>query len=435
MNQWLAFSRSDDPVHIVIPMLFAFILIGIIQGRAFDAVTWSSISHLMQSSWWVLLLQSDASAGNFFGKVIRWRVFGISTLVSFVTICLIVAGFLTPKPLYEKIVASNGLHDVDFAFVSGRCGLSLAGNRLTVADPSYYGRATLEPQSINRRCGWNLFIDCPYSIYDDATIRTKYVNHTVVNSTVPTITRELFISGTGTGTVANLFDIQFRAYNLAKSDYVDNNATRAIGRLEVLPSMILNGGYQIVNGLIIDAFHGGIGIRNHTVPKGTELGAVWTEDILWIIPESRCTDTNLSLHFSVNDIAGSSYRGKNGFLRDDGGLSRIGSQVPQPQWNKGQEWKKVSATPDLKRNADILAWWNNQFVAQALNITSSREGDIHSEELVTYGQMSDPGVLKISSVDGLFLDSLAYDKAGTPQYALESQFKDYGMSTPTTIED
>jgi hypothetical protein len=106
-------------VHILIPMLFAFILVGLIHGRSFDAVTWSSISHLLQSSWWPLVLQSDAAAGNFFGKVIRWRVFGISTLVTLVTTCLIVANFLTPKPLYEVVTASHGLHDADFTFAPG----------------------------------------------------------------------------------------------------------------------------------------------------------------------------------------------------------------------------------------------------------------------------------------------------------------------------
>ncbi|KAJ9607834.1 hypothetical protein H2200_007913 [Cladophialophora chaetospira] len=268
-------------------------------------------------------------------------------------------------------------------------------------------------------------MDCPHSIYDDPAIRNRYINHTVVNSTIPAVTTELFTSGTRNGTVANLLDIQFRAYNLANDWYVDNNATRAVGRLEVLPSMILNPGYYLVNGLVVDAFRGGIGIRNHTIPKGVALGATWTEDILWIIPETQCTNTNLSLHFSVNDGA-TSMAGDNGYLQDDGGFSDISPEVPQPPWNVGDQWKKVASTPQLKRSADILAWWNNQFVAQALNLTSSEKGAFYTEEFVTYGQLSSPGVIKISSMDGMFMDSLYYDKNSSAQMALANKFKDYG---------
>ncbi|EXJ73696.1 uncharacterized protein A1O5_03458 [Cladophialophora psammophila CBS 110553] len=350
--------------------------------------------------------------------MVRWRVFGVSLLVTLATVCLVVANFLTPKPLLEKIVPSRGLHDVEFFYVPD-------------TDPSYYGRATLERQTIDRRCGWQLYMDCPHSIYDDPSIRNQYVNHTVINSTIPDVTRNLFTSGTRTGTVANLLDIQFRAYNLVNNIYVDNNASRAVGRLEVLPSMILNKGYYLVNGLIIDAFKGGIGIRNHTVPGGLELGATWTEDILWVLPETRCTNTNLSLHFSVNGNASNSMSGDDGYLRDDGGFSDISAEIPLPQWNDGDQWKDVGSTPQLKRSADILAWWNNQFVAQVLNLTSSQKGAVYTGQFNTFGYLSQPGAIKISSVDGMFLDDIYYKKQAT----LESKFENYGVRCSGYYDD
>ncbi|OAP65446.1 hypothetical protein AYL99_01418 [Fonsecaea erecta] len=403
-------------LHIVIPLLFAFVLVGIVRDRSFDAVTWSSISHLLQSSWWPLLLQSDGAAGNFMGKMVRWRVFGVSMLVTLATICLVVANFLTPKPLQEKINPSRGLHDVEFHYVT---------------DPSYYGVATLDRQGVNRRCGWQKWMDCPHSIYDDPAVRNQYINHTVINSTIPDVTRELFTSGTKVGTVANLLDIQFRAYNLVNNIYVDNNASRAVGRLEVLPSMILNKGYYLVNGLIIDAYKGGIGIRNHTVPGGLELGATWTEDILWVIPETRCTNTNLSLHFSVNGNASNSMSGDDGYLRDDGGFSEISPEIPKPQWNDGDKWKDVGGTPPLKRNADILAWWNNQFVAQVLNLTSSEKGNVYTGQINTFGSLSVPGAIKISGMDGGFLDDIYYKKQPT----LQSKFENYGTRCSGYYDD
>jgi hypothetical protein len=107
------------PVHIIIPMLFAFILVGFVRDRQFDAVTWSSISHLLQSSSWPILLRSDGAVGNLKGKLTRWRIYLISLCVTLTTICLVVANFLTPKPLKEVIQASSGSHVADFQYAAG----------------------------------------------------------------------------------------------------------------------------------------------------------------------------------------------------------------------------------------------------------------------------------------------------------------------------
>ena len=266
-------------------------------------------------------------------------------------------------------------------------------------------------------------MDCPHSIYDDATIRNQYVNHTVINSTIPLVSQKPFGKVTRTGTVSGPLDIQFRAYTLVNNSYVDNAAPRPIGRLESLPSNILNPGYRLVEGLIIDASQGGVGIRNHTIPSGVNLGATWTEDILWIIPETKCTNTNLSLHFSVNNNASVSHSGDYGYLRDDGGFSEISPEIPLPRWNEGNKWKDVGSTPRLKRSSEILAWWNNQFVAQTLNISSSHKGKIYTDQLSTYGTLSEAGSIKISPVDGMFLNDLYYNERNDTK----AQFRDYGQ--------
>lgn len=103
------------------PMLWAFVLVAIVRGKQFDAVTWSSISHTLQSSSWPLVLQSDAAVGNFFGKNVRWRVFALSQVITFTSVCLIVAHFLTPLPLVEIMRPTFGSDNADFAYAPGKC--------------------------------------------------------------------------------------------------------------------------------------------------------------------------------------------------------------------------------------------------------------------------------------------------------------------------
>lgn len=106
-------------VHSIVPMLWAFILVAIIRGQQFDAVTWSSISHTLQGSSWPLLLRSDGAVGNFLGKNVRWRVFLISQCITFASLCLIVAHFMTPIPLVEVIRPTGSLHDAEFVHAPG----------------------------------------------------------------------------------------------------------------------------------------------------------------------------------------------------------------------------------------------------------------------------------------------------------------------------
>lgn len=100
-------------------MLWAFVLVSVIKDRQFDAVTWSSISHTLQSTSWPLVLQSDGAVGNFVCKAVRWRVFMISQSIAFASLCLIVAHFMTPIPLFEEVRVSSELNDAEFAYAPG----------------------------------------------------------------------------------------------------------------------------------------------------------------------------------------------------------------------------------------------------------------------------------------------------------------------------
>lgn len=100
-------------------MLWAFVLVSVIKDRQFDAVTWSSISHTLQSTPWPLILQADGAVGNLLGKTIKWRVFAVSQCIAFASLCLIVAHFMTPIPLFEEIRVTSELSDAEFAYAPG----------------------------------------------------------------------------------------------------------------------------------------------------------------------------------------------------------------------------------------------------------------------------------------------------------------------------
>lgn len=63
-----------------------------------------------------------------------------------------------------------------------------------------------------------------------------------------------------------------------------------------------------LEGLIVDTKLDGIGFRKHGIPSMNHFGYVWTEDLLWVQPETSYVNTNLALDFTIsnsplNDIA------------------------------------------------------------------------------------------------------------------------------------
>ena len=204
---------------------------------------------------------------------------------------------------------------------------------------------------------------------------------------------------------------------------MNNNATIVRGQPRPLSSFTLDQGFYLVEGLIVDATTGGIGLRNHTVPLGTPLGAQWEEDILWIEPVTACAATNLSFHFSIS--SDNFYSTTNGYMRNDGGFSILGTPVPTPRWDDDDNqnnWRVIAAVPDLQNRANVAAWWNNYFVAQQLGINSSETGQIFDTQFQNYGGAASPSSIIISGMDGTFLDNNFYS---TPT-SNEADFEAYG---------
>ena len=98
-------------------------------------------------------------------------------------------------------------------------------------DKSFYGKGTLSRPShaINRTCGWDLYFDCPDSIYDDPNVRTQYEGHIVINSTIPFTTTQPFSTTVIGSTIASPLDIQFRNWYERSDIYIDNGELGVVG--------------------------------------------------------------------------------------------------------------------------------------------------------------------------------------------------------------
>jgi hypothetical protein len=107
-------------VQIVLPLTFAVVLVGLIKNREHDAATWSAISQQLQVTHWPLLLRSDSGTGNWLSKRIEWRVFFLSVLGLIGTASIIVAGFLTPRPLVESIRPLDKAQLAQFQYIAGK---------------------------------------------------------------------------------------------------------------------------------------------------------------------------------------------------------------------------------------------------------------------------------------------------------------------------
>lgn len=116
---------------------------------------------------------------------------------------------------------------------------------------------------------------------------------------------------------------------------------------------------------MVDMKNGGIGFRNHSAPVWQPYGSVWTEDLLFIEPETACVDTNITLDFS---ISGDSSMGDivDLVLTDRGGFVNINHTYPRWDRDSGQ------THPDLWLRAYKAAWLNNAYTMAFMNVTNFR---------------------------------------------------------------
>jgi hypothetical protein len=143
-----------------------------------------------------------------------------------------------------------------------------------------------------------------------------------------------------------------------------------------METLILNNAFQPVEGLIVDTVNGGIGFRNHIFPPGFQHGVTWTEDLLFIEPETVCVDTNLTLNFTIATTPNTSTIITNLVLTDRGGFANLHHTIPEFNISDPQR------NPDLFGRAYTAAWLNNFYTALYYNVTDESQAFTYLDSFV-----------------------------------------------------
>jgi hypothetical protein len=334
-----------------------------------------------------------------------------SLAIPLVAILTAIAGVVTPLGLYEDSTTRS----------------SVAGSFQYVRDSGGFwdGTSPRKGLEFSRFCTFILAPGpCPFN--DDTLIFTKNSSTSTwsypdgLHSRVAPVVKEIYSSGTKNRatTVSNFFDIEWRQLTTTSGETYDNGTAYAVGAFRQLDSVLLWDDYRPVEGLVVDAKGGGIGFRNHTVPTGLTRKASWSEDLLFIEPETVCVDTNTTLDYTITSNLSSNSLFVGYRLTDRGGFADLSHDRPWYDKNNSQ------ANPDLWRRAYKSAWFNNYYSMVYFNITpprnntvglaafdyvTSKVGDSYPIKLPVSKSLADMG-LEISSLYGGYLfegDSLS----------------------------
>ena len=270
-----------------------------------------------------------------------------------------VAGIVTPLGLYEDVV-TTGSRTASFIYASD-------------TGPFGYARLPRSNLGFNRRCGNSLPILCPG--INDRYERVDNPNGTITvtmdswDGRIPQSRYEYFESGLSrnSSTISSFWDIEWRNYNyqqdLTQNLPYMNTSKYIIGVYQNFDSLVLRDGIQLIDGLIVNPQTGALGFRNHTVPANINNSAAWSEDLLFVEPESVCVANNLTLEFTVGSFS-DVHNFSEVRLIDNGGFA-----------NLNRDFKvRVNGTDaqdnlNLTNRAYIAATLNNLLTAAYYNLT------------------------------------------------------------------
>ena len=325
---------------------------------------------------------------------------------------LAIAAVVTPQGLYETIVVASQPEPRSFDYA---------------LDVSVLGAGTMPRSDLgfNRYCGGYPFWACPGAKLESSISESEWNETTeweYYDTRIPRIVDEIFTSGLQQfdGSVSGPFDVEWRTHRLHNDSAFNNGSDFVVGDYRQLTTLVLNDKVEVVEGLIVDSRNGGVGFRNHSIPSsGLEYGARWSEDILFVLPETQCVNTNLTLDYEVTDgslsVGHPSVR-----LTDRRGFANIDREYEY--WDVTDLRNDTQNTLDLRARAFRGAWLSNGRTMQVLNVT----GAIRGEDRFSYVNSSvgrqfrlfdpdvdsfliDPRIIHSTSAYGSYLPQLQYD--------------------------
>jgi hypothetical protein len=263
---------------------------------------------------------------------------------------LSIASVITPLGLYETIAPGSSAVQQSFVYSP---------------DTGAMGYDTLPRSNLpfNRQCGFVGWVNCPVSntvvIMNDTAQTINYPYG--VNITIPQEKIDAFQSGleTMSPTVSSVWDIQWRSYNILSDSALNNGSKYVTGSFRQMQTMVLE---------TVNTQTGGIGFRNHTTPSSSSYGNTWSEDLLFIEPQTSCVDMNITLDFVLNATY-SSVEITGVVLTDRGGFANANKTQPR-------EPNNYNAQLDLdpQRRAYKGAWLSNSLTMAYLNVTNPAVG-------------------------------------------------------------
>jgi hypothetical protein len=281
-------------------------------------------------------------------------------MVPLIALLISLAGVITPLGLYEQDENASESTSATFQYVK---------------DTSTFlqGTSPRDNKTFTRTCNYSptCLAPCPYT--SDVTIVSSdglQSNCTTLygtNTTVPNILHDIYMSGTKKRrtTISNYFDIQWRQLTTQYNKNYNNGTPIAVGVFRPLESFALREDVRPVEGLIVDSKNGGVGLRNHTLPVGHTRGATWTEDLLFLEPETECVNLNVSIDFEISTSSktSSGIAVTKLFMTDHGGFVHINKTNPE------HDAENSDNKPDLKTRAYKAAWYTNGINMLFMNIS------------------------------------------------------------------
>lgn len=279
-----------------------------------------------------------------------------------------ITSIVTPLGLYDVVKPASSQTNAPFGYIR---------------DPSAFGYGT-PPRSdapFTRVCG---DIACPGTVAEQNCTKMGLgeVCSSVYDALIPDDLKGIFRDGPSSfsDSVSSIFDIQWRSYRNSTGYIVGSYLVPFFRQLSFL---ILDESIKAYEGLIVDMKEGGIGFRSHTAPiESFDYGSTWSEDLLFVEPETQCVNLNLTLDFELPRDGG---KGKKYMvhlnLTDRGGFSALARTSPvYDSLPNGQDL-------NLRERAYKAAWLNNFYTMVYFNVTGPDRSNItrvDSKENATY---------------------------------------------------